>query len=245
MAVAYMLDCSQPVTPAYLANLRATFPGLLVISRCLFGGATDPNGNVPSPIGTPVTAPEVATILAAGYGFLPYANNYGYGDLTGDASVGQRKVAEIVAAMDALGAPTGCYFAHDWENWTASAAFMQGALEAASATAFAGSGIVYGSLDGAWRSTLTALQGAGNAAANRAVQWLADYPSPQWAQGQALPDLPNWAGASTWGWQFCGSATVNGMSADLSAVRLPILAVGSEGLWLPGGNVGSPVATAA
>lgn len=247
MTAGTMLDTNVPVTTTYLRSVNVA--GLVAVSRPLFGGATDANGNVPQPVATPVTAGEVAAIHAAGLAFLPYANNYGYGDLLGDAAVAQRKVAEIVAACEALGMPAGCYFAHDFETWSTSEAFFDAVLAATGASQYAGVGVCYGSLgvpgDGSWRDTLTAMQRAGNAHANRAVQWLAAYGNNDLSgyvvNGEILlPALPNWAGASTFGWQALGSVEVGALAVDLSVLRLPVLAVGSEGLWLADGSVGSP-----
>lgn len=236
MTPGLMLDTNQDVRT--LSGILET-PGLVAVARPLFAGATDAQGQVPQPVATRIASDEVAAILAAGLAFLPYANNLGTSDLLGDYAHGQAKAAELLAAARAIGQPAGSYIALDLEAWPATGAFLQGLLDAMAASEFAGAGIVYGSIDGAWRGRLAALQAAGVASAVRAVQWLAEYTGGPW-DGQA-PAWPDWAGASTFGWQFTDQGP---QGCDLSLIRLPVFAVGVEGLWLPGGGVGSPVLAA-
>ena len=244
VSVCYQLDTNRRLSPAYLADVRRAYPEVRIISRGLFEGATDAGGNVPQPVEDPLDAQELKAILAAGFAFQPYANNFGSGDLdesNGPAAVvAPRKMAEIAAALDALGYPADAYFSLDWEAWAATKTFVRLMLAAVAGSKWAGSGIVYGSIGGGWRGILTSLQDAGDGPARRAIQWLAEYPEPayQWQQGDALPGLPDWAGASTFGQQFAGGCLVNGQTVDMSVIRTPLLVVGAEGILLPDGSVG-------
>ncbi len=230
MTPGLMLDCAHRFDP------QQAPPGTVAVARYLFAGATDAAGQVPQPVATPLDAAEVADILQGGYALLTIANNLGSSDLLGDYAHGQAKAGEALAAARAIGQPAGSYIALDLEAWRATGAFLQGLLDAMAASEFAGSGIVYGSIDGSWRGRLAALQASGAASAVRVLQWLADYIGPWTGTPPAWPD---WAGATTFGEQFTDEAPD---AEDLSLIRLPVFAVGAEGLWLTGGLVGSPAA---
>jgi hypothetical protein len=214
--------------------------GCVAVARYLFAGATANDGSVPVPVATPLSTDETQAILAAGLAILPIDNGIGYGDTTGPNAYanGQRKASQAVARAQALGVPAGTYIAWDLEAWAVDVDFFRGYAQVMRQSPYGGAGIVYGSAGAAWRAAFgqASLQDENVA---RCLVWTARYVGP-WTGTPPAWD-PQDPDPRCVIWQFTSQGP---QGTDLSLLRLPLPSVGAtpQGLWLPGGVVGSPKA---
>lgn len=233
---ALLFDTAQDARPL-IGHLGLT--GCVGVGRYLFAGATDAQGNVPQPVATPLTPDEAQAILAGGLAILPIDNGIGWGDTTGPNAYanGQRKAQQAVARAQAMSVPAGTYIAFDLEDWAVDPDFFRGYCQVMRQSPYAGSGIVYGSLGGAWRQSFQQASQQDADVARCLIwtgRWIGSWTGtpPAWDPQDPDPRCVLW--------QFTDQGP---QGVDLSLVRLPLASIGPvpEGLWLPGGKAGSPM----
>lgn len=199
------------------------------------------------------TAQYVADLHGMGLALLPIFNDSPInGGSPANLSQAVSDVANACAQCKALGVPSGVYVATDIEE-TANAGltgdYMAWLASEWRATRFGGAGIAYGALsDPRFGAAFDSALQMGPANAGRLLFWQASYIA-SW-DGRTLPAWDAPLGPTTLPWlpahqdQVCAwQFTDRGPGpVDLSLLRLPLPAYGTEGLWLPDGSVGQPAA---
>lgn len=236
------------------ADLRTIVPQLRAAgyAPAIAAVYTTAGGAAGAFVGTPQ---YVADLHGLGLAVLPISNSpaidWGYPGTTTQATSDMDAALQQFAA---LGVPSGAYCALDVE-YSADAA-LHGAYLATVAARFraspyAGAGIVYGALrDPAFGAAFDAALQQSPTDAGRLCFWMASYLSaysgpslPAWGDPVGPASVP-WSAvhqAQIVAWQFWDQGPG---PCDLSLVRLPLPAYGTEGLWLPDGSVGQPTAPA-
>lgn len=241
MSTVVMVDAAQDLRPL-IPQLRAQ--GLNPAVACVY---TTAGGSADAFVATPQ---YVADLHGLGLSVLPVCNGPRIdGGAPGTAAQAMADMQAAEAQLAALGVPAGVYPALDIER--RADAGLQGAYLATvarmgRASIYGGAWIVYGALyDAAFGASFDSALQEDPGDVSRLLFWLASYITP------SLPALPSWDApygptGLPWqaqhqqqvqAWQFatCGAY-------DLSLLRLPVPSYGTEGLWLPGGGVGQPVA---
>lgn len=177
---------------------------------------------------TPATAAEVQRIHAHGIGVLLICNSVASNNATSYAA-GQAAAEGAIRDALALGAPAGAYLGVDLEaGWQLAPDVLGGWADGVRPSQFAGSGFVYGNLQGNLGAVVPqAMQQYANA--GRLIFWDANWTAtPAQFQGGSLPTWNGYPGAGTVIWQACNAGPI-----DLGVIRLPL--PGPGGLWEPSG----------
>jgi hypothetical protein len=202
---------------------------------------------------TPLTAQEVDFLHGWGIAVLPVYNDSTLnGSAQGTYQLGVRDAQEAVAQARSLGVPPGVYIVNDVEYdalGRLTGEYLAGWADAMRATAYGGSGIVYGNLtDARFQSAVRAASVLSPSNLARLGFWLASWtatggsppPVPSWGDRYGPSSLPQPIQAQTWAWQYAGR--VFGDTVDLSLIQTPLPQVAGDGsLWAsPRGAVAQP-----